>query len=74
MRAQALGRYDTNIRAGAADENQRAQNLKQTQGKRKKDGLVDFTVILGRNHPGMIYNQLAAAQLDIDFPMYYKTE
>jgi hypothetical protein len=63
---QALGPRDINRRP----RRDAANNAKRKRGRAE----IDYTIIQGRVHPGQAYSKAAEAQLDQDFPMFYKTE
>jgi hypothetical protein len=67
---RALGNHDINVQP---TRNRRA-NVDDAQMKRKQDEPVDYATIPGRKHPGTLYERTASAQIDIDFPKFYKAE
>jgi len=76
---QALGPHDINRAAGPVWHNrgkQRAEGSKSDNVgvKRERNGRhIDYTSTT-RERPLFSYTQAAIAQIDIDFPMFYKAE
>jgi len=76
---QALGPHDINRAAGPVRHNrgkQRAEGSNLTMlglNARETDDILIYTSTT-RERPLFSYTQAAIAQIDIDFPMFYKAE
>jgi hypothetical protein len=72
---QPLVAQDVNVEVRVSAGRKRcAQATGDAPAKAKPVKPVDYTIVQDRTDNSPVYRKLASARLDLDFPMFYKTE